>query len=199
MILGLTAASPSTSEKNTVSEPIDKRKVEAVELEAKIAPLFTKEIHYWESQIIKWSNKWGLDPNLIATVMQIESCGDPKAVSVSGAIGLFQVMPFHFDPNDDKFDPSTNAKRGLSYLKRAQDTYNGDVHLTLAAYNAGITGASRPENLWPNETQRYVYWGKNIFTDASKGRSQSKYLDEWLEHGGYSLCQQASQRLGMSP
>ena len=38
-----------------------------------------------------------LDPDIIATIIQIESCGNPAARSTAGAQGLFQVMPFHFE------------------------------------------------------------------------------------------------------
>src|SRR5688500_10923905 len=61
-----------------------------------VAPLFTNEIDYWSSDLVRWANAYDLDPNLLATVMQIESCGHPTVVSRAGAQGLFQVMPFHF-------------------------------------------------------------------------------------------------------
>ena len=57
-----------------------------------IAPLFTPEIQHWAPQIVAWAGAVGIDPNMAATVMQIESCGDPNAVSSTGAQGLFQVM-----------------------------------------------------------------------------------------------------------
>ena len=81
-----------------------------------ISPIFTREIQYWGNDIVRWSNSAGLDPNLLAVVMQIESCGDPRAVSSAGASGLFQVMPFHFHFGENPFDPDTNALRGTSYL-----------------------------------------------------------------------------------
>lgn len=164
-----------------------------------IAPLFTPQIQHWSSQIVSWSQKWGLDPNLVATIMQIESCGDPNAQSRAGAMGLFQVMPFHFVSNEDGFDPQTNAKRGLSYLNEALNKLNGDARLALAGYNSGIGGASRPESDWPAETLRYVYWGTGIYADAQQSKTQSDRLDEWLNTGGASLCTQASQALGINP
>jgi hypothetical protein len=163
-----------------------------------IASLFTPEIRSWEAKIETWSKKWNLDPNLVATVMQIESCGDPKALSSAGAMGLFQVMPFHFAEGEDPYLPVTNAQRGLSYLKRSLDS-GGSIRLALAGYNAGITGATRPESDWPAETKRYVYWGTGIYKDAKQGKGSSGRLQEWLSHGGSSLCNQASQRLSLSP
>ncbi len=166
--------------------------------DSQIAPLFTAEIQHWGKDITAWSENWGLDPNLVATVMQIESCGDPKAVSYAGAMGLFQVMPFHFVSGEDPYKPGTNAKRGLSYLKKALEARGGDIRLALAGYNGGITGAKQPENAWPAETIRYVYWGSGIYADAKKGNAHSDRLSEWLGRGGASLCAQAAQRIGVS-
>ncbi len=156
-----------------------------------LAPVFTEEVRYWEAQILAWSRTYGLDPNLIATVMQIESCGYLKARSPAGALGLFQVMPYHFEPDEDPFDPETNARRGLGYLRQAWERAQGDVRLALAAYNGGMKRLQEPESAWPRETQRYVRWGTAIYQDALAGRARSPALEEWLEAGGWWLCQQA--------
>ncbi len=84
-----------------------------------LSPVFTPEVQYWAPRILKWAQAADIDPNLVATVMQIESCGDPRALSRSGAIGLFQVMPYHFTASDDPYSPDTNALRGLDYLRRS--------------------------------------------------------------------------------
>ncbi len=166
---------------------------------SKIAPLFTPEVQRWGEKISVWSQRWELDPNLVATVMQIESCGNPNALSGAGAMGLFQVMPYHFAADEDPFKPVTNATRGLSYLKSALDTQGGNSRMALAGYNGGISGAKRPESTWPAETQRYVYWGLDIYMDAKNGEANSERLDEWLSSGGASLCSQAAQALRLNP
>ncbi len=162
-----------------------------------IAPLFTPEVRHWESDIVRWGETYHLDPNLIATVMQIESCGDPQAVSSAGARGLFQVMPFHFASGENPFDPDTNARRGMGYLRQALQRSGGDVRLALAGYNGGLGVIGRAEGFWPAETRRYVAWGAPIYHDAAQGKSESPTLNAWLQHGGWSLCQRAHQRLGM--
>ena len=163
----------------------------------KIAALFTPEVRYWSYKIIPWSKQFGLDPNLVATVLQIESCGHPKATSSAGAMGLFQVMPFHFNTDDDPYKPNINARRGLAYLRQAFDSGNGDIRLAFAGYNGGIYGATRPEASWPAETLRYVYWGVGIYSDAAQNKSHSSRLEEWLAAGGSSLCDAASSNLGI--
>lgn len=165
--------------------------------EKQIAALFTPEVQYWEPKISSWAKEMNLDPNLIATVMQIESCGNPTARSSVGAMGLFQVMPYHFGSDEDPYKPNTNARRGLAYLKSALEARGGVTRLALAGYNAGITGAQKPENAWPAETIRYVYWGTGIYKDAQNGKEASARLEEWLAAGGASLCRQASQHLGL--
>ena len=97
-----------------------------------IAPLFTPEVKFWASDISRWAHEDDLDPNLLATVMQIESCGHPTISSYAGAQGLFQVMPFHFDANENQLDPDTNAKRGADYLNICTGMANGDPGLSLA-------------------------------------------------------------------
>jgi soluble lytic murein transglycosylase-like protein len=164
-----------------------------------IAPLFTPEVQYWSSNIVQWSQQTGIDANMIATLMQIESCGDPFAESSAGAMGLFQVMPYHFESGEDPYKPATNAQRGLDYLQRALAARDGVARLGFAGYNGGITGAKRPESQWTNETQRFVYWGTGIYQDAVKGKGHSERLEEWLGRGGASLCNQAAQRLGINP
>lgn len=164
-----------------------------------IAPLFTPEVQHWSANIIQWSQQTGIDANMIATVMQIESCGDPFAKSSAGAMGLFQVMPYHFESGEDPYKPATNARVGLGYLGQALAARQGVVRLGFAGYNGGITGANRPESQWADETQRYVYWGGGIYDDAVNNKATSERLNEWLGRGGASLCKQAAQRLGIKP
>jgi hypothetical protein len=162
-----------------------------------LSSIFTPEVQYWSGRIEAWAVDTGLDPNLIATVMQIESCGDPRARSLAGAMGLFQVMPYHFGEKDDPFNPEINAHRGLAYLKEALNQAGGGVRLTLAGYNGGIGVIGWDESAWPAETVRYVYWGNGIYQDAGRGRTESLRLSEWLAHGGASLCRQAQAQLGI--
>ncbi len=163
----------------------------------RLSPIFTKEVQYWGSDIIRWANAASLDPNLAATIMQIESCGDPHATSRSGAMGLFQVMPFHFRIGENPYDPETNAVRGLTYLARSLEKADGDPRLALAGYNGGTGVIALGEWLWPSETKRYVLYGAPIYADARSGAASSPMLTEWYQKYGVSLCRQASQRLGI--
>jgi soluble lytic murein transglycosylase-like protein len=157
-----------------------------------ISPIFTPEVQYWSAKIEVWASQAGLDPNLLATVMQMESCGDPKARSRSGAMGLFQVMPYHFANGEDPYDPDTNALRAVDYLKRSLKAANSDPRLALAGYNGGIGVIGRPEYQWAIETQNYAARGIKMYQDASSGNTVQLI-------GGSSLCRQADARLGITP
>lgn len=162
-----------------------------------ISPIFRPEVQYWAASIAKWASASSLDPNLIATVMQIESCGDPRAKSSAGALGLFQVMPFHFQASDNPYNPNTNALRGLAYLARSLNAAHGNARLALAGYNGGISVINKSEWAWSAQTKRYVYFGAPIYEDAISGVEASPALDEWYASYGVSLCKQAAKRLGL--
>jgi uncharacterized protein YraI len=155
-----------------------------------LSPVFTPEVQFWASEIAAWAAAYNIDVNVIATVIQIESCGNPTVNSSAGAQGLFQVMPFHFEAGEDMLDVETNAKRGLAYLQGALRLSQGDVGLALVGYNGGygaITGRRYAE------TQRYYYWGSGIYEDAIAGELTSDVLQEWLAAGGSNLCARASR------
>jgi soluble lytic murein transglycosylase-like protein len=160
-----------------------------------ITGAFTPEVEHWWADIDRWASARSLDPYLVATVMQIESCGDPQAVSPSGAQGLFQVMPFHFSEGAAMLDPETNAAAGLSYLVYTLNAANGDPNLAMAAYNGGPGLIGLPKEQWPDETRDFYYWGSGIYAEAKSGSGSNQRLQEWLDAGGRMLCGQATRRL----
>ncbi|MFW5940598.1 MAG: transglycosylase SLT domain-containing protein [Chloroflexota bacterium] len=162
-----------------------------------LSPVFTPEVRHWEPQIVAWASAHGLDPNLVAIIMQIESCGDPNAVSSAGAQGLFQVMPFHFGAEENMQDPETNARRGLAYFVERLNQTNGDIGKAFAGYNGGHVAAGGSWDQWVPETQRYYVWSTGIYEDIQAGHAESSTVQEWLAAGGASLCRQAASRLGL--
>src|SRR5215469_8230885 len=79
-----------------------------------------------------------LPPELIHSVIQVESNYNPYAVSPKGAMGLMQLIPAtarRFGVSD-AFNPIENIEGGAKYLKHLLDLYHGDYPLALAAYNA---------------------------------------------------------------
>jgi soluble lytic murein transglycosylase-like protein len=159
---------------------------------APLSAVFTPEVARWSGDIAAWSAQYDLAPELIATVMQIESCGDPRARSSAGAEGLFQVMPFHFVAGERPSDPQVNARRGLAYLARSMQLAGDDLAAGFAGYNGGHAVIDLPPEHWPAETQRYVRWATGIFREAQAGEATSPTLLAWLEAGGAYLCRQAA-------
>jgi len=148
-------------------------------------------VQYWEPMIRAWALIYQVDPNVIATVIQIESCGDPTVSSSAGAQGLFQVMPFHFAPGEDMLDVQTNAQRGMNYLSEGLQIADGHVGLALAGYNGGHGVINRGWATWHAETKRYYEWGSRIYAEATSGAPVSSALQDWLNAGGQSLCTRA--------
>lgn len=162
-----------------------------------IAPLFTAEIDHWRDDIARWSKTYDVDPNMLATIMQIESCGHPNISSSAGAQGLFQVMPFHFADGENQIDPDTNAMRGASFIGQCTKWANGDLGLALACYNGGPSILQKGYHQWPNETRRYYKWGTGIYADAIMNHETSTTLDAWLNAGGSGLCSLAAAEVGL--
>jgi hypothetical protein len=162
-----------------------------------VPALFTREVRHWGGDIDRWAADHGLDPNLVATVMQIESCGQPTAVSAAGAQGLFQVMPYHFAPGEDPFAPETNAARGLAVLVDCLALAGGDVGRAMACYNGGPGTLGQAFDAWPQEARDYYTWATGIYGDAQAGLDRSATLDRWLAAGGAGLCRDAARSLGL--
>ncbi len=139
-----------------------------------LSPCFPPAVMRWEDDILRWAREYGLDPNLVAVVMTLESSGEAQAVSLTGARGLFQVMPGHFTAGEDPLDPETNARRGLDYLRRAWQAAHGNVYRTLAAYNGGLGVLALPESRWPAETRQYARNGLAMWKRARSNQCQNR-------------------------
>lgn len=118
----------------------------------------------------------GVDPNLMVAVMRQESGFNSRALSYKGASGLMQLMPAtarRFGVTNI-FDPAQNIEGGARYLRFLLDSFNGDVKLVLAGYNAGENAVVNSGYRVPRyrETQNYV---RSITAryDAAKNRVAS--------------------------
>jgi hypothetical protein len=101
----------------------------------------------------------GVAPELVASVIAIESNFNSRAVSERSAQGLMQLMPGTAARLgvSDAFDPRQNIDAGTRYLKELLDRYHGDLALALAGYNAGPDRVEQFRAIPPYpETRNYV-------------------------------------------
>jgi soluble lytic murein transglycosylase-like protein len=118
----------------------------------------------------------GVDPELVRAIIKAESNFDPRAVSRQGAQGLMQLMPGTAGRYAvrNSFDPGTNIRGGVRYLRFLHELFPGHIPLALAAYNAGETVVLRYNGIPPYpETRQYVnrvlrYYGHS---DAAAGQA----------------------------
>lgn len=123
------------------------------------------------------ASTYGLDPALLAAVIDTESKFDPQTRSSAGAVGLMQLLPSTaqgiadrtggggFTPAD-LADPEINIRYGCWYLRHLKQHYasaRNPLDLALAAYNAGQTNVDR----WVAATPR----GKRVSLRFSETRA----------------------------
>jgi soluble lytic murein transglycosylase-like protein len=98
-------------------------------------------------------------PELVLAVIEVESNFDRFAISVAGARGLMQVMPFWLveigQPDDNLFDIHTNLRLGTTILRHYLDRESGDVGRALARYNGSVGQTWYPERVFNALNRRW--------------------------------------------
>jgi soluble lytic murein transglycosylase len=113
----------------------------------------------YEDLIQSVSERQQLDADLIRAVIRAESNFNSGARSNKGAMGLMQLMPDTARLHNvmDAYDPIDNIQGGVRHLKMLLGRYQGDLQLSLAAYNAGSQAVDRHGGIPPFiETRDYV-------------------------------------------
>jgi soluble lytic murein transglycosylase len=122
------------------------------------SPRFSSSASY-DDLIRSASDRHNVDADLIRAVIKVESDFDSSARSHKGAMGLMQLMPDTARLHNvlDLFDPGANIEGGVRHLKLLMGRYQGNLELSLAAYNAGIKAVERHGGIPPfAETRDYV-------------------------------------------
>lgn len=113
----------------------------------------------YEDAIAFYAQQYSVSPALVKAVIHAESAFNPQAKSRVGAQGLMQLMPATAQELGVRspFNPEDNIEGGVRYLAKLLQSFNQDVRLATAAYNAG-PGAVRRHKGVPAyaETQAYV-------------------------------------------
>jgi soluble lytic murein transglycosylase-like protein len=127
----------------TMSERLKRRMPDQNEREA-----FLTTVHYEATRA-------GLDPQLILSIIQVESGFRKYAISTAGARGYMQVMPFWVDTIGSKehnlFHLRVNLRYGCTILRHYLDIEKGNYFRALGRYNGSLGQATYPElvlNAW---------------------------------------------------
>ncbi|HOI28399.1 MAG TPA: transglycosylase SLT domain-containing protein [Melioribacteraceae bacterium] len=143
------------------SRSVERINIDKVDADTKIKPSSEalKRLNKFDIMIDEASNEFGLDKNLIKSVILTESAANHKAVSSAKAKGLMQLIDSTASDMGVKnvFDPRQNIHGGTKYLSRMLRQYSGDLKLALAAYNAGPQNVEKFNGVPPfDETKNYI-------------------------------------------
>ncbi len=130
-------------------------------------------LNKYERHIDDAANEFGVDKNIIKSIILTESAANNKAVSSANAKGLMQLMDSTVTDLgvNDVFNPRENIFGGTKYFARMLRQYSGDLKLALAAYNAGPQNVEKFNGVPPfDETKNYI---NKVLT----------YLDHFKESG----------------
>ncbi len=125
----------------------------------------------YEPEIWKASQRYSVDYHLVRAVIKAESNFNPKAVSKAGARGLMQLMPQTASllQVNDSFHPEENIDGGVRYLRYLLNSYNENLSLALAAYNAGEKAVFNYRGIPPyQETKTYIQRVLRYYQEFSK-------------------------------
>ena len=138
----------------------------------------------YESMIWRAAEKYSVDYALVKAVIKVESNFNPQAISNAGARGLMQLMPETANALrvNDPFHPEDNIEGGVRHLRYLLDLFKGNLHLALAAYNAGEEAVFRYNDIPPyRETRTYIQrvlqHFRNYSGDIKNPDSSSKPTD----------------------
>jgi hypothetical protein len=112
-----------------------------------------------------------LPPQLVHSVIKVESNYNPNALSPKGAQGLMQLIPStarRFGVSN-AFNPVENVEGGARYLRYLLELYKGNYQLALAAYNAGEGAVARHGGVPPYaETVNYLQQVRKRLVEAQQ-------------------------------
>jgi hypothetical protein len=133
--------------------------------------------------IFETAERYRLDGLLLAAMVQVESGFDAAAISPRGAQGLMQLMPMTAESYgaSKPADPRANVRAGARYLRDLIRSFDGDLELALAAYNAGPAAVRRFRGMPPyRETRNYVERVLTLYLGYHRTLWQEDQLEQMM-------------------
>lgn len=153
--LGFVSYKPATK-KSEESKAIDGT---IINIRKKYKSDLLGKISKYESIVQDTARKYNLSPQLLKSIIAVESAGNHRAISPAGAKGLMQLIDStaRYVGVRNVFDPAENIEGGAKYLREMLNTFDGNLELALAAYNAGPGNVFKYNGIPPfKETRNYI-------------------------------------------
>jgi soluble lytic murein transglycosylase-like protein len=142
-----------------LSNTLDRGGRDNLSVSLSAAPRSTAIPLHYKEKIEDLTAKHDLRQDLVIAVARAESSFNPFAVSPKGAVGIMQLMRDTARQYGviNRYDAHENIEAGVKHLKYLYGKYQGNIALTLAAYNAGEEAVSKYKGVPPyRETQNYI-------------------------------------------
>lgn len=124
-------------------------------------------------QVVESSAKAnGIDPAILAGVLETENKWKTTGISKSGAVGIAQIMP-EYHPGVDPTDPIASIKYAAKYLSQLQRQFGGDMRLAVIAYNAGPGNVAKYRGPIPGNKESQEYYGSVLKAASKYGYGQA--------------------------
>ena len=134
---------------------------------------YLNDSYYFLYFVIKELEKNNL-PIELSILPYIESNYDPFSISPSGAVGMWQFMPrtgrlYELNKSwwsEDRHDPFKSTEAAIGYLKYLYQRFDGDIYLSIAAYNAGPSLVDKRINQNKKKGEDIDFWSLNLPTQT---------------------------------
>lgn len=148
-----------TQNHNKIQELLNTSALQNQKPKTKLPDSIKERITQFENIINRVAEKYQISKPLLQSIIAVESGGNPLAVSPKGAKGLMQLIDStaKYVGVQNVFNPFENIEGGARYLREMLDTFEGNLELALAAYNAGPRNVIKYNGVPPfAETRNYI-------------------------------------------
>lgn len=152
---------------------------------------FTDSVEQWRPEIDAWATAWaesGVTADLIATVIQVSSCGNPAYDDpTSPSAGLFGIESFNVPVGQDIFNWETNAKIAMPIMGQIRNSVSeNDIALFFAGWKQR-SAMVKSFGDWSRDTIAF-YWDASPIYAGAKSGDGGMAVREWLNGNGAVVC-----------